>query len=868
MKITYFKLKNFSNIHTALKTREIEIDFSDMKNKICLITGKNGSGKTSILSCLHPFASNGNLDVRSDNPLVLIGEDGYKEIHYQSYDNTYVIKHYYTHLKESHTTKSYIEKNGTELNPNGNVRSFKEIVKDELDIEEDYLKLVRLGSNVTNFIDHKTTERKAFMGKILDEVDVYLKFYKKVSEKMRNVKSIISHLVDKIEKLSISDLNELKKEQEELKEEIEKGESYISQLNNKMSIINYEIEKYDSPLVLKEKLEESIKEQAKIVKILSKKSDESITSQICNDRIQELKTELAVFESNLASFMEKREYCLNRYEKLMEEKDKIEKELYKIENSSEVKDLEEVIQKLKDQIELRNKESKLTGVSYEYTKKDLEELIVVLDKCNDILYTTYEFGKEPIKKAISFILSKSNIHDYVKSNTDKISRNKLQSMCEAVFTALTKNNKIPKPDCKTPYKCDVMKFYDEIYDLATEIPDTVVEDETFVMYTKMANQNISTILDYIKSKKSILDKLPNSIKELFTVKNIFERMENLKPLYDKEILYGELSKVTEYELQEADLHKLSELKDKLKLVKSSIGNTEYFKNRSQDIQKEMDDVLEENSSITDSINSITKSISDLKLKIESLEELKESIDKKDTIDLEVDELKKSYEILKERLSEKSSIDQDIYQSTYKLNKLKKDYNDNDYRIKSFESFNKELMEYNSTYDEMELVKRSLSSKEGIPLLYIQVYLKNIQEITNELLDIIYDGELFIEDFNITADEFKIPYVTKETKIKDVCYASQGERSFISLALSFSLIYQSISRYNILLLDEIDSTLDTVNREKFLMILEKYIDMIECEQVFLITHNNMFNMYPVDIIDTKNKEDEINRLANYIKIKIK
>ena len=39
------------------------------------------------------------------------------------------------------------------LNVNGNVSSFKEIVKEELQIEPDYLKLIRLGSNVTSLID-------------------------------------------------------------------------------------------------------------------------------------------------------------------------------------------------------------------------------------------------------------------------------------------------------------------------------------------------------------------------------------------------------------------------------------------------------------------------------------------------------------------------------------------------------------------------------------------------------------------------------------------------------------------------------------------------------------------------------------------
>ena len=141
MKIEYIKLVNFAGISTCFKTDEISIDFTKCKNKITLITGKNGSGKTSILSCLHPFAKNGSLDVRHELDLILPGKNGYKEIHIRDNGSLYIIKHYYNTHKESHLVKSYIEKDGDELNPNGNVRSFEVIVADELDIEPTYLKL-------------------------------------------------------------------------------------------------------------------------------------------------------------------------------------------------------------------------------------------------------------------------------------------------------------------------------------------------------------------------------------------------------------------------------------------------------------------------------------------------------------------------------------------------------------------------------------------------------------------------------------------------------------------------------------------------------------------------------------------------------
>ena len=280
MKIEYLELKNFSNINTALKTDKVSIDFTKCKNKIILLTGPNGSGKTSILSCLHPFATNGNLDVRNDNPLVLIGKEGYKEIRINDDGNEYIIKHHYIPSKETHSVKSYIMRNGVELNPNGNVTSFKERVKEELDIEMDYLKLARLGSNVTNFIDLKTTERKSFMGKILDEVEIYLKYYKKITNDMREVKSIISHTVDKLGKLNINDEDDHKKYQKKLSKELKEYEDKLSDINSKISINSYEINKYDSPLVVKENLDIKKKEMNKILKVLSKKSSD-ITIEEC-----------------------------------------------------------------------------------------------------------------------------------------------------------------------------------------------------------------------------------------------------------------------------------------------------------------------------------------------------------------------------------------------------------------------------------------------------------------------------------------------------------------------------------------------------------------------------------------------------------
>ena len=53
MKIEKLILKNFAAVDNAMNTNELTIDFSKSENKICLLIGPNGSGKTTILSLLN-----------------------------------------------------------------------------------------------------------------------------------------------------------------------------------------------------------------------------------------------------------------------------------------------------------------------------------------------------------------------------------------------------------------------------------------------------------------------------------------------------------------------------------------------------------------------------------------------------------------------------------------------------------------------------------------------------------------------------------------------------------------------------------------------------------------------------------------------
>ena len=77
-----------------------------------------------------------------------------------------------------------------------------------------------------------------------------------------------------------------------------------------------------------------------------------------------------------------------------------------------------------------------------------------------------------------------------------------------------------------------------------------------------------------------------------------------------------------------------------------------------------------------------------------------------------------------------------------------------------------------------------------------------------------------------------------------------------MILSFSILHQSSTRYNIISLDELDGGLDTSNRSFFIDLLDKLMLMLNCEQCFIISHNNELNTSCADIIILKNNSGDI------------
>ena len=224
MLLRRLKLVNYGGIYNGMGLYEIEIDFSKCKNKIILIKGDNGTGKSTIENALKPLPD--------DNSSFISGKDASKTIEYidEVTFTIYSITFIHEYKNSSRTTKGFFKKiiNGNiiEMNPSGNITSCKDIIYEELQLDPNYITLTQLSNTKRGIADLRPADRKRYVNAILSNTDVYNNMYKKLSKKASTYKSMMSSIVSKLD--SIGNIVQLQQS--------------ISAIENKISDLEY----YDS----------------------------------------------------------------------------------------------------------------------------------------------------------------------------------------------------------------------------------------------------------------------------------------------------------------------------------------------------------------------------------------------------------------------------------------------------------------------------------------------------------------------------------------------------------------------------------------------------------------------------------------------
>jgi DNA repair exonuclease SbcCD ATPase subunit len=889
MKITYAKFVNFAGIYAGLGVREFELDFSKSNNKIIMLLGGNGAGKTTLLSLLNPYRDTN--DERKN--YILENENGMKEIHYQSGKDKYEIVHYY-----GSSNKSFIKKNGEELNENGGVRTFEATLKEEWNLNRDYFKIARLGSNVTTFIDLKTAERKKYMNNFLPDIDDYLKAYEVVNDKFKVLTNSIKSIKGQLEKLDTKDnltelegtltegIEKIQKDIEKLNKNVNKAEGKIEELESNLDIEGYSNYKdYMNELTGNISALENllVNSRATLTAYYSKYPTlEEFDDERIQEAVMEYNKSITIAEGNIKH--------------ILRTIDSISKDIVRLQNDKTSKnniikneiDIEYIEKQISDkEVSIQNHETliaesqmaeiQLTVQEVSKLQATAESLVTTIESIkvkhtNSVIeeFTSDYFQSVPkslvysqqkleegnrAKRDLENKISSINSNSYLLETLEKRPSDCVIDTCPFIVKALDyKNNDHSKLE----------GLYVELDKVEKSIPTfekEIREKEAIINYIddlvslhKYLDNEL--VIEYILGELSMENVIELMTYDISKIQNLFDVSDTVKIVNAKVELAN-------------DIEKLENLQSHLEVAKKQNAVVEQAKQELNDINSQIEQQKENIEELETSKAKNEKAIRNNKIKLDIVNKIRSE---RDTIGESTNKLTQYKAEYDKRISIVESIkneekqialnnsfigskEKELKPLQEKLKQVQKDLiiiDDCTTRIKDIEE----------NYENYRIIKDALDPKKGIPLFFIDNYLKDIAVRANDLLDVAYEGQFKIK-FDIGASDFLINVFKSDgTFLEDIKQASQGETSLTTISLSLGMIERlmNTTKYDILYLDEIDSTLSVKNRRLFIALLESQLEKLGIEQVFVISHNNEFDSYPVDLIllkennvDTEDKE---------------
>lgn len=865
MRIEYLLLENFAVVESAMGLNKLELDFRKHKNRITLILGGNGSGKTGgILANLHPYAGLGHLEEREDADIIAPGKKGRKVIIFSTKKHEYYIEHIYQFQGDNRGRKisSFCKKDGIELNPNGLVTSFNLLIEDEFGIDINFLKLMRLGPNVVNFIKLGVTERKTYMTKLIQEIDLFIKNQKTVAERSSSLNNALKIAIDKKKKLNIEDLTLLNeeiymKDKRVAKLKSDKENTIKNFFEYKGTIDSKTLESFDTLMndyksrlyTLNLKAGELKRPEFVHVNYDGKSALEyyNMTLKELNSKKVDLSSELAALRGKKFSLIEKKDNLDSKLSLLNNLKNKSGDSTDEIEILKRISNLESLIKAYEESY----KDNLIPSV----TKVELDS---DLDKLNIVLYHIKEIFKLPESTLDYF----TKLYNKYGMDIDKLFskvQKKIKDTNYALNQIVNKKNDditilyLPKY-CTEWKKCPYYEYG---------------QARTLVEKNKSKKENLLSILEDCEGVESILNAFL-AIRKILSLRN-----ENIKEyeISEENIANAIIYLDTKYFIDMDNVNKLSTHIDEYNIYKNNIRILEESKlelNSLKEFNVQSNEINRLYNQLNEELELVDYKCTDLGDKIEKINQdisyLETMIDDYNVFihyKLESSEIKSQSKILKEKIEELKKLEEQkkeydrreaeyrdsIAYFTYTINTEEGELYGLKKKSSLYTELEREIEDIKQFYEYTELIKRALSNQEGIPKEYVVFYCRALRDIANEIIHDIYGGDLELEIFDITDNKFNIPYITHGKRIADIRYGSQAEVSVATIALSFAILYQFLPKYNIILLDEIDGPLHSDNKDRLFATIESHLDKIGCEQLFWITQSKLHNDYPFNLIIT-------------------
>lgn len=871
MKLLSIRLENYIGIYNGRGDNILEVDLSQSTSNIVIIRGSNGSGKSTLLKALSPL--------QDDNTAIIPGMEGKKTLRYLYNGEVYEIL--YVHPVKNDGSRGQVKMqvykgmNRVELNPTWNVTSGKDIIFDLFNLDANFLTLSQLSSEDRGLADKKPAERKKFVNSIINGIEVYNNMYKVITKKYSTFKNMINTISSKIRQIgNIEELNarfiNISKQVEDVSSERDKAVIEASKIDAEIGILTR-----DNNLEEYYKINEEIRDNIDYISASKSQVIDLSKGELSSENLYELKdiidNSLHTFDKDISKWKSEEAVANAKIESISREKDeafnslqtKITKRgtlldggfsdsdltLYK-DTKAKIAELENDINSLNSSIKNLSEAEALVNA--------MEMIVPVLDSLYNGLDATtkkekYDFVKTTLDndgKYVDQTVELSRTYNEVSRTVGELES---EVLAYEILFDKAKSLALRPKECKI----DDCSFVKEAIEASSKHPEKRINDinkeisesKTLLKSLEKDIESYKELYDFNKrftnlhgivlSFRKLLEKSPvDYIIDPYQLLASLDHMEKL--MIDFNQIRGIFNIITTKSNYEEIIESLKEPAAKYEANKALIDELD------SDIASLKDKLTTIDNRLMAEKDAISETITDISLtefKIEVYTKCKSLVDECIGLDVRNEELQTQINSLSDIALKVKTLDARMAEAKSRADRLNNDLNailnERD-KIASnktlLEDYIRDLDLYNKNFSILETIRYYLSPTTGIQTVFMRTYMGNIILKANELLSLIFNGQFIIQPFVINEAEFRIPCLGNGLVNDDISSMSTSQICMISMILSFAILSNSSTDYNILKLDEIDGGLDTENRIQFIGLLKQLITMVGCEQCFLISHN--------------------------------
>lgn len=894
MRITYIRLENYIGIYNGRGDEVLEIDLSQNVNPIVIIRGTNGSGKSTLLKSLTP--------INDDSNAIVPGVTGRKVIRYLHNGITYEIEYVHPIDKEGKRkqTRGQVYKYGPngkeELNPTWNVSSAKDIIYSLFNLDSNFLALSQLSSEDRGLADKRPAERKSFVSSIISGIEAYNAMYKIISKKHSMYKSLIQSLTAKINRIGNKEdldlrYNTITKQVSQAISDRDASIQRIAMLRAKLDENNAEklLEEYTK---IRDKYELNKKDRVLFTNSLSQYyKDRTSNIYTVEERakfIRDEEMELSENKAKLPQWEESYKTASNEYSscelKIADINTEINKKKSRLETFIDADFSEEELGRYNDAVvNLKTIENDIDKLDYRIdNKSEYDRLKELFDMMNNFSYAIMDRYECITREDVDTLVTRNssfyeNTLATITKEIEACTKARISTEADIGFyeslVDKTKNLELKPKDCKFT---DCVFIVEAIEAERKKPKDALVKLSSKLKKLEEELKELNDNLHLTNEAKSFMDKLE-------ALQVVFESNTSyLSKIGADGIWKGFIESITnnttakfleEYIYRATNSYNLLEAKESVSKIVDSLKESAIKYNANKTIIDEINGDIErmeaERNGYERDLNIAYENMgnySALRDEYDCLIREAETnlphLDKIQEIDLEMRELEKKANESKAKRDLIKELNAKILEESAVAERCKDNYNeliaqrdDIAHNKILIDEYHKEMQEYTDNYERIEAIKYYVSPNTGIQTIFIGAYMNDIMVKANELASCIFGGEFVIQPFVINETEFRIPCLGSGLMNDDISSMSTSQICMLSMIISFAILANASTDYNILKLDEIDGGLDTENRIQFITLLGNLISMVGCEQCFLISHNMEYSDR-VSVIDMTARPVEV------------